>query len=121
MPDDQFQLDAERHAQFVPVHVRQLVAVEPQCGRQSWPVLTLVALIVREPGLLVAIVVWQFRPVRQRGFLVAERVAVRRFILGRRLERLRATATAPAGRVAHTAGRRRHAGQHTEFVRSTGR
>jgi hypothetical protein len=66
VPDDQFQFDAERHAElvaFVTVHLGQFVAVESELGRRHRPAVALVAgefrpavaLVVGEPGVVLAL------------------------------------------------------------------
>jgi hypothetical protein len=123
VPDDQFQFDAERHAErhaelvaLVTVLPGQFVAVESEFGRQ--------------PGLAVALIVGEFRAaiacrqlrvVRQHGFVLAERIPVRRIIGGWWLQPwwFRATPTAAATRLAHASCRRRLAGQHAVIVRIT--
>jgi hypothetical protein len=130
VPDDQFQFDAERHAELVAlvtVLPGQFVAVESEFGRQ--PGLT-VALIVGEFRPAVALIVAEFRAaiacrqlrvVRQHGFVLAERIPVRRIIGGWWLQPwwFRATPTAAATRLAHASCRRRLAGQHAVIVRIT--
>jgi hypothetical protein len=130
VPDDEFQFDAERHAELVAVVtvlLGQFVAVEPEFGRQPGPA---VALVVGEFRPAVALIVGEFRAaiacrqlrvVRQRGFVCAERIPVRRVIGGWRLQRwrFRATPTAAATRLAHASCHRRLAGQHALIVRST--
>ena len=62
MPDDQFQLDAERHAEFVAFVtflLGQLVAVEPRFGRQ---LRTAVAHVVGESRPTVVPIAGKFRP-----------------------------------------------------------
>jgi uncharacterized protein YqgC (DUF456 family) len=141
VPDDEFQFDAERHAELVAVVtvlLGQFVAVEPEFGRQPGPAVALVvgefrpavALVVGEFRPAVALIVGEFRAaiacrqlrvVRQRGFVFAERIPVRRVIGGWRLQRwrFRATPTAAATRLAHASCHRRLAGQHALIVRST--
>jgi len=55
VPDDQFQFDAERHAELVAlvtVLLGQFVAVESRLGRRHRPAATLV---VGEPGVVLAL------------------------------------------------------------------
>jgi hypothetical protein len=55
VPDDQFQFDAERHAELVAlvtVLLGQFVAVESEFRRQLGPA---VALVVGEPGVVLAL------------------------------------------------------------------
>ncbi len=107
MPDDQFQFDAKRHAE-------------------------LVALVVGEPGVVLALRFGQprsaialgwLRLFRQPGVVVAWWVPVRRIIRGRwlQLRWFRAAPTAAAARLAHASVFRRFAGQRTLIVRITGR
>jgi hypothetical protein len=61
VPDDQFQFDAERHAELVALVtllLGQFVAVESRFGWQHRPA---VALVVGEPGVVLALVVGEFR------------------------------------------------------------
>ena len=132
MPDDQFQFDAERHAELVAlvtVHLGQFVAVESELGRQFGPA---IAIVVGEPGVVLALGFGQSRSViafgwlrlfRQPGVVVAWRVPVRRTIRGRRLQFrwFRAAPTAAAARLANASVFRRFAGQRTLIVRITGR
>ena len=134
MPDDQFQFDAERHAElvaFVTVHLGQFVAVESELGRrlgrQFGPA---IAVVVGEPGVVLAlgfgqsrsvIAFWWLRLFRQPGVVVAWWVPVRRIIRGRRLQlrRFRAAPTAAAARLANASVLRRFAGQRALIVRIT--
>ena len=124
MPDDQFQFDAERHAElvaFVTVHLGQFVAVESEFGRR----------LGRRFGPAIALVVGQSRSViafswlrlfGQPGVVVAWWVPVRRIIRGRRLQlrRFRAAPTAAASRLANASVLRRFAGQRALILRFTG-
>jgi hypothetical protein len=58
VPDDQFQFDAERHAELVTTVLGQFVAVESKFGRQLGPA---VALVVGEPRPAVALIVGEPR------------------------------------------------------------
>jgi hypothetical protein len=61
VPDDQFQLDAERHAELVTlvtVLLGQFAAFESQFGWRHGPA---VAFVVREPGVVLAVVVGELR------------------------------------------------------------
>jgi hypothetical protein len=133
VPDDQFQLDAERYAELVTlvtlvtVLLGQFVAFESRLGRQYRPAIALVvgkcraavAVIVR--GFWPAIAFRQLRLLRQRGFVFPEWIPVRRINCGWwvQLRRFRAAATAAAARLAHASVRRRFAGQHAIVVRLT--
>ena len=121
MLDDQLQLDAQRHAEFVAlvtVLLGQFVAVESRLGRRHRPA---VALVVGE--FRSAIALGWLRLFRQPGVVVAWRVPVRRIIRGRRLQLrwFRAAPTAAAARLANASVLRRFAGQRTLIVRITGR
>jgi len=131
VPDDEFQFDAERHAEWhaefvslVTVLLGQFVAIEPRFGRQHGPA---IALVVGEPGVVLAlvarelqsaIVAWRLRLFRQCGVVLARRNPVRRIACGRRLQRrrFRATPAAAAARLAHTSIRGRLAGQQDFIV-----
>jgi hypothetical protein len=136
VPDDQFEFDAERHAELVTlvtVHLGQFVAVESELGRrlgrQFGPA---IAIIVGEPGVVLAfafafgfgqprsvIAFGWLRLFRQPGVVIAWWVPVRRVIRGRRLQLrwFRAAPTAAAARLAHASVVRRFAGQRTFIVR----
>jgi hypothetical protein len=119
LPDDQFQLDAERHAEFltlVTVLLRQFLAFELRFGRQPWPA---VALVLGELGP--ATFFRQFRLFRQCGVICAGRVPVRRTVSRRRFQFwwFRAAAAATATRLAHASVSRRIAGQQAVLVRIT--
>jgi len=131
VPDDQLQLDAERHPEWhaefvslVTVLLGQFVAIEPRFGRQHGPA---IALVAGEPGVVLAlvagelrsaIVAWRLRLFRQCGVVFARRIAC-----GRRLQRrrFRAVPAAAAARLAHASIRGRRAGQQDFIVRITGR
>ena len=131
MPDDQFQFNAERHAEFVAliaVLPGQFIAIEPRFGRQHGPA---VALVAGESRPAIALIVGKSRPAvalrqlrvvfRQPGLLRAERIPVRRITRRWRLRfwRFRATPTAAATRLAYAAVHRWFAGQHAIIVRIT--
>jgi hypothetical protein len=109
VPDDQFQFDAERNAEWhaelialITVLLGQFVAFEPQFGRQHGPA---VAFVLGEPGVALALVVGELRSA----------------VVFRQPRRIRATPTAAATRLADASVRWRFAGQHDFIVRITGR
>jgi hypothetical protein len=84
VPDDQFQFDAERHAEFVALVIvlpRQFVAVESEFGRQLGPAIAPVVGEFRS-----AVAVRRLRVFRQRGFVCAGRIPVQWIICGWRLQ-----------------------------------
>jgi hypothetical protein len=133
VPDNQFQFDAERHAELVAVVtvlLGQFIAIEPRFGRQHGPAIALVAGKFRTAIALIAgksrpaIAFRQLRVVvRQPGLLRAERIPVRRLTCWWRLRlwRFRTAATAATARLAHASVRRRFARQHAVVIRLTDR